>query len=72
MAKKKTYGVRGLLECHLSIPSGGAAVKIHFSGGSMGSNGILPARYTTANPAVQYLIENSGEYKSGMIVRLSP
>lgn len=68
--KPKTYGIRGLLECHLSIPSGGAEIKIHFSGGSMGSNGILPARYTTRNPAIQYLIENSGEYKSGVIIRM--
>lgn len=64
---KKTYGARGLLEWHLALPAGEATVKIHFTGGRMGSNGIIAARFTTSAAAIQHLIENSREFLAGKI-----
>ena len=64
---EKTYIAKGLLEFRMAIPLGGAIIRICFSGGSMGSNGILPARYTTDNPVIQKIIEDSPHYHKGRI-----
>ena len=66
----KTYGVRGLLEWQLSLPAGNATLLLHFTGGIMGTNGVLPAKYTTGNKVLQRLIEESKYFKSGRIVIL--
>ena len=65
--KKKTYGARGLLDWQMALNVGGAILKIYFSGGSMGSNGLIPAKYTTENDAIQRMIEETPEYKCGKI-----
>ncbi|ROT04705.1 hypothetical protein EEL33_13910 [Muribaculaceae bacterium Isolate-037 (Harlan)] len=66
----KTYGARGMLEWHLSLPVGDALVTLTFTGGKMGSGGIQPARLTTANPALQHIIENCRYYKNKRIILL--
>ena len=69
--KKKTYAARGLLEWQMALNVGGAILRICFSGGSMGSNGVLPAKYTTDNPAIQKVIEKSKHFISGKIFLLN-
>lgn len=64
---RKTYGVRGLLEWKMAITAGKAAVRINFSGGTMGSNGVRPAKFVTDNPAIQALIESGEHYRSGKV-----
>lgn len=70
MAKKKTYGVSGLMEWHAVIPAGKAQVHIHFSGGALTGYGVTPAEYSTANPVIQRVIENSSYFRSGKIAIL--
>lgn len=65
--RKKTYAARGLLDWQLALNVSGAIIRLWFTGGSMGSCGVLPAKYTTDNPAVQRLIEESDHFKSGRI-----
>lgn len=67
MMIKKTYAARGLLDWQLALNVGGAIIRICFSGGSMGSNGVVPAKYVTENPAIQRIIEETDQYKSGRI-----
>lgn len=67
---EKTYIAKGLLEFQMVIPIGRAKIRICFSGGSMGSNGVLPARYTTDNPVIQKIIEDSEHMKKGRIAIL--
>ena len=62
-----TYYAKGLLEYRLSLNAGGAVIRICFSGGSMSCNGIIPATYTTDNPAIRNMIENSPQYLEGRI-----
>ena len=64
---KKTYAARGMLDWQMALNIKGAIVRICFSGGSMGSNGVVPAKYTTDNDVIQYLIEHTKEFKSGRI-----
>ncbi|MCH5228545.1 MAG: hypothetical protein J1F12_00940 [Muribaculaceae bacterium] len=68
---KKTYAVRGLLEWQVALEVTGAILRICFSGGSMGSNGVIPAKYITDNEAIQHIIEQSAHFKSGRIILLS-
>jgi len=70
-SKKKTYGVYGLMEWYCNIPCGGARVDIPFTGGTMSGRGTVPAQYTTENPFVQAVIENSNYFLKGRIVLLS-
>ena len=65
---RKTYAARGLLEWQMVLNTGGAFIRISFTGGTMGSNGVLPAKYTTDNEALQFLIENSPHFKAGRII----
>lgn len=60
---RKTYGVRGLLEWKMTLRAGRARIKIAFTGGSMGGNGVIPAKYTTENAAIQRLIESSEYFR---------
>ena len=64
------YIVRGLLDWKMTINTGGAILRFHFSGGTMGPNGVVPARYCTDNEALQKIIENSEPYRKGMIRRV--
>lgn len=65
---KKTYAARGLLDWQMALNVGGAIIRICFSGGSMGTNGVIPAKYTTDNPAIQRIIENSPQFLDQRII----
>ncbi|MBD5230813.1 MAG: hypothetical protein HDS66_01480 [Bacteroidales bacterium] len=64
---KKTYGVYNLIEWLSLLHLGKATVKVHFTGGSITTQGITPATYITADPVVQFAIECSPEFRSGKI-----
>ncbi|MCH5227309.1 MAG: hypothetical protein J1F16_05775 [Muribaculaceae bacterium] len=64
---KKTYAARGLLDWQMALNVAGAIIRICFTGGSMGSNGVIPAKYTTDNPAMQAIIEKTRSFTSGKI-----
>ena len=63
----KSYAARGLIEWQMALNVCGAILRFKFTGGSMGSNGVIPAKYTTDNEAIQKLIENSDYFKSGRV-----
>lgn len=65
--EKKTYGAPRLVDWVAQIDAGGACVKIHFTGGALTAYGVTPAEYTTENPFIQRVIENSAYYKKGRI-----
>lgn len=67
---KTTYISKGLLELHITLNAGGAEIPIHFTGGTIGSNGVISARFTTDNPAIQKLIEKSEYFRKRRIVKL--
>lgn len=64
---KKTYAVRGLLEWHLLLHANGVDIPIRFSGGTMGSNGVIGGRYSTDNPVIQRLIESTSHFRRNRI-----
>lgn len=55
----KCYEARGLLELDFELSRGGVTIRIPFTGGSMGSNGVISARYSTSSRVIQHLIESS-------------
>lgn len=70
MNKKKTrttYGVYNLVEWQALLRMGKATVKVPFTGGSITTQGVTPATFTTENPVVQFAIERSPEFKTGKI-----
>lgn len=64
---RKTYGVSGLMDWTTNIKVGKASVSVHFTGGALTAYGVTPAKYSTANPFFQNVIEGSEYYKSGRI-----
>ncbi|MBD5201798.1 MAG: hypothetical protein HDS81_00570 [Bacteroidales bacterium] len=64
---KKTYGTPRLVDWVAQIKAGSASVRVHFSGGALTSYGITPAEYTTSNPFIQKVIEQSSYFKEGRI-----
>lgn len=64
---RKTYAARGLLDWQMALNVAGAILRICFSGGSMGANGVIPAKYTTENEAIQRIIESTQWFTSGKI-----
>ena len=64
---QKTYAARGLLDWQMALNVAGAIIRICFSGGCMGTNGVIPAKYTTDNPAIQKMIEKTPAFKNGKI-----
>ena len=59
---RKTYGVSGLMEWKVFIPSvknGMPPFAIHFSGGQITGFGVRPATYSTYCPVKQASIEKS-------------
>lgn len=62
-----TYAAKGLLDFQMALNVNGAVIRLCFSGGSMGSNGVIPAKYTTDNEAIQKMIEKSPQFKNGRI-----
>lgn len=65
--QKKTYGVIGMMEFQAVIKVGRNTMKIPFSDGSLSALGNNPAKFTTDNFMVQHAIENSSEFKRGLI-----
>lgn len=68
--KRITYGATRLVDWVAQIKSGGATLRVHFSGGALTAYGITPAEYTTDNQFFQRVIENSDYFKSGRITVL--
>ncbi|MDE6409663.1 MAG: hypothetical protein K2K81_05395 [Muribaculaceae bacterium] len=64
---KATYGVMGMMEWIALIPTGHNIVRVRFSGGSLSGYGVTPATFTTSNPVVMKMIENSHYFKSKKI-----
>ena len=64
---KTTYGVYNLIEWHALLRLGKATVKVHFSGGSITTQGVTPATFTTEDPVIQFAIERSPEFRNGKI-----
>ena len=65
--KRKTYGVRGLMEWVCSIACGKAVLNVSFTGGTLTGYGVTPATYVTEDPMKQAIIENSSYFKNGRI-----
>ena len=63
----KKYIAKGLLEFRMTINVGGAMVRIPFTDGAMGYNGIIPASFITDNAALQAMIEDSRQFIKGVI-----
>lgn len=68
--EKITYGASRLVDWVAQIKAGAATVKVHFTGGALTSYGVTPAEYTTSNPFIQKVIENSSYFKEGRIILL--
>ena len=68
--EKITYGVPGLVDWIAEIKAGAATLRVHFSGGALTTYGVTPAEYTTANPFIQKVLEQSSEFKNGRIITL--
>ena len=72
MKKKKiTYGVYGMMEMETIIKIGGAKMKVLFTGGSMTAMGVNPAKFTTDSLLTQQAIENSQQFKKGLIKKIN-
>ena len=67
---KKTYGVNGMMEWNAIIPVGRTSVRVHFTDGTVTGYGVSPATFTTDNPAVIHLIENSHWFRHRKIMLL--
>lgn len=68
--EKITYGAPRYMDWVAQLKAGAATVRIHFTGGALTAYGVTPAEYTTTNPVVQRVIEQSQYYKEGRIVKL--
>lgn len=70
--KRVTYGVFGMMEYQALVPIGSKTImKINFSDGSLTAMGTNPARYSTDNYMVQHAIENSKDFRRGLICKIS-
>lgn len=63
-----TYGAPRLVDWVAQIKVGAASVRVHFTGGALTSYGVTPAEFTTSNPFIQKVIENSSYFKEGRII----
>ena len=68
--KKITYGAPRLVDWVAQIKAGAATVRVHFTGGALTQYGVTPAEYTTDNPFIQKVIEQSSYFKEGRIILL--
>lgn len=60
-----------MMEFQAVIKVGRNNMKVLFTDGSMNAMGVNPAKFTTTNYMVQHAIENSPEFKRGLIKRIS-
>ena len=65
--EKKTYGIKGYMEYQAVIKVGKSRMKVPFSDGSMTAMGVEPCTFTTESYMIQQAIENSAEFKRGLI-----
>lgn len=68
--EKITYGAPRLIDWVAQIKVGAATVRVHFTGGALTSYGVTPAEFSTADPFLQKVIENSNFFKEGRIIFL--
>lgn len=68
---KVTYGVYGMMEWVALIPMRHNLVRVRFSGGSLSGFGTTPATFTTDNPVVIRMIEQSSYFRRGKIRRVA-
>lgn len=68
--EKITYGAPRLVDWVAQIKAGAATVRVHFTGGALTSYGVTPAEFTTSNPFIQKVIEQSSYFKEGRITLL--
>lgn len=66
-ARVKRYGIFGMTEYVALIPVGAGSMRVHFTGGQMSAYGVVPATFSTADPTVQWLIEQSVQFKGKRI-----
>ena len=66
--EKITYGAPRLVDWVAQIKVGAASVRVHFIGGALTSYGVTPAEFTTSDPFIQKVIENSSYFKEGRII----
>lgn len=69
MKQRITYEIRGQIERNCFFRIGSALVRMEFTGGAVNSAGIVPAQYITDNPLYQRAIENSADFRNGVIKR---
>ena len=69
MKKRITYEIRGQIERNCFFRIGKSMVRVDFAGGAVNSAGVVPAQYTTDNPLYQHAIENSADFRNGIITR---
>lgn len=67
MKTKKTYAVNDVLEWECCISVGKSNIRLNFSGGGISPYGQTAAEFTTSNPMLQSIIENSGYFKNNRI-----
>lgn len=65
--KIKTYGIYNLTEWHGKVKAGTIEVNVSFTGGTASPSGTQPAYMVTKDPITQFVIENSKEFKDGLI-----
>ncbi len=64
---KKTYAIMNLTEKHTVFHLGKTKVHVSFTGGIVTKRGVTPATFTTEDPIVQFAIEQSADFKKGVI-----
>lgn len=69
MRQRITYEIRGQIERNCFFRVGTAMLRVVFSGGAVNSAGVVPAQYMTDNPLHQRAIENSADFRNGIITR---
>ena len=70
-AEPVTYGVYGLTEWDALIPVDRAVMRVCFRNGQPTGFDARAATFTTSNPKVQDLIENSRYFRTRRIQRIS-
>lgn len=63
----KTYSIMGHISCSMVFRMGQLKIRANFEGGSLTSQGIVPAEYKTSDMLVQHIIESSDKYKKGLV-----
>lgn len=66
----KKYIAPGLLHLRLVLHAGAAWKTVEFKGGRASGYGDYAATFSTSDPSLQYLIENSPDFISGRIYLL--